>query len=122
MLYELLLRYADRVATTYPEISLGPVSRYLGLLAATTNRSDDAVRHFEDALAMSERIGARPWLAHTQDDYGHFLIRRGRLDDPDRAHELLDCARATYAELGMSPSRSSIADGPRPSAPFSMRG
>ena len=35
-LYERLLPYADRVAISYPEISLGPVARFLGILAAAT--------------------------------------------------------------------------------------
>ncbi|MDQ3865516.1 MAG: AAA family ATPase, partial [Actinomycetota bacterium] len=38
-LYELLLPYAARVAISYPEISLGPVARFLGVLAAATGRS-----------------------------------------------------------------------------------
>ena len=46
------------------EVALGPVARYLGILAATTSRWEDAARHFEDALALSARIGARPLLAH----------------------------------------------------------
>src|SRR5205823_4588643 len=45
-LYDLLLPYADRVAVSYPEISVGPVSRFLGILAATIDRPDDAERHF----------------------------------------------------------------------------
>ena len=67
-LYEMLLPYGDRVATAYPEISIGAVARYLGLLAAAIERWDDAERHFEQALELNERIGARSWLAHTRDD------------------------------------------------------
>jgi hypothetical protein len=77
-LYELLLPYADRVATSYPEISLGPISRFLEILAATTGHNEEAIRHLEAALAMNERIGARSWLAHTYDDYAHMLLRRGK--------------------------------------------
>ncbi len=108
-LYELLLPYADRVAISFPEISLGPVSRFLGILASTTGRYDEASRHFEDALAMTERIGARPWLAHTQDDYAHMLLARREPGDAERARGLLDGARAAYRELGMRPSSSSAA-------------
>jgi DNA-binding SARP family transcriptional activator len=108
-LYELLLPYADRIATSYPEISVGPVSRYLGLLASTTERYGDAIECFERALEVSERIGARPWLAHAQHDYGHLLLRRAHAGDTERAHELLNRARATYAEVGMRASSSNIA-------------
>jgi DNA-binding SARP family transcriptional activator len=106
-LYELLLPYADRVAISYPEISVGPVSRFLGILASTTGRYDEASRHFEEALAMTERIGALPWLAHTRDDYANMLLRRGEPGDTEKARSLLDGARAAYRELGMRPSSSS---------------
>jgi tetratricopeptide (TPR) repeat protein len=108
-LYGLLLRHADKVALSYPEISLGPISRFLGLLASTTRRYDNAGRHFEAALATTERIGARPWLAHTQDDYAHMLLARGEPGDAENAAGLLDRARAAYRELGISPPPSSLA-------------
>jgi DNA-binding SARP family transcriptional activator len=108
-LYELLRPYARRVAFSYPEISLGTVSRFLGILASTTCRYDDAARHFEDALAMNERIGARPWLAHTQDNYAQMLLRRGEPGDAERARGLLDIARAAYRELGISAPAGSAA-------------
>jgi tetratricopeptide (TPR) repeat protein len=121
-LYELLLPYADRVAVSYPEISMGSVSRFLGILASTCRNYDDAARHFEDSLALTESIGARPWLAHTLDDYGHLLLRRGQPGDAEQAHDLLDRARAGYSELDMSPSPSSIAGNPDPVTSPSMRG
>src|SRR5262249_26277661 len=114
-LYELLLPYADRVATSYPEVSLGPVSRYLGILAATTGHHDDAADHFDQALAMSKRIGARSWLARGQDDYAHLLLRRGAPGDVEKAGRLLGDARTTYRELGMGSSPSSLAAGPETS-------
>ncbi len=66
VIYELLLPYADRIAVSYPEISVGPVSRYLGLLAEALQRRADAERHFAEALEASERIGARTWLARAR--------------------------------------------------------
>jgi len=109
-LYELLLPYSDRVALSYPEISLGPVSRFLGILASTTARWSDAERHFEDALALSERIGARPWLARTQEDYGRTLLARDEPGDAAKAHGLLDTAVALRGELGMSAHASSASE------------
>jgi hypothetical protein len=38
------------------------------LLASTASRFDDAARHFEDAIVMNERIGARAWLVATEED------------------------------------------------------
>ncbi len=81
----------------------GSVSRYLGLLAAMRKRFDEAALHYEDALAMNERMKARPWLAHTQTDYSRLLDARGRPGDRKRAEALRDEARATCRELGMVP-------------------
>jgi tetratricopeptide (TPR) repeat protein len=100
-LYELLLPYGDRVAVGYPEISTGAAARYLGLLAATTERWDDAERHFEDALQINARIGARPWLAHTQHDYARMLLSRDATGDTEKAQLLASTAVATYRDLGM---------------------
>ena len=101
VLYELLLPYGDRVAISYPEISTGAVARYLGLLATTMEWWDHAERHFLDALAMNERIGARPWRAHTQEDYGRMLAARGRAGDRERAADLARHALDGYRSLGM---------------------
>ena len=101
VLYDGLLPYSDRIALAWPEFSTGAVSRYLGLLATTTDRLDDAERHFEDAIALHERIGARTWLARTQVDLaGMLLIRRGS-GDPKRARALTATARVAAKELGM---------------------
>ena len=104
LLYERLLPYEDRVAITCQELSIGAVARYLGLLAAAIGRPDDAERHFEHALELNALIGARPWLAYTQEDYARFLGMRGAVDDAKRADGLLAEAAATYAELGMPSS------------------
>jgi tetratricopeptide (TPR) repeat protein len=100
-LYELLLPYGDRVAVGYPELCTGAVARYLGLLATTMQRWEAAERHFEDALEMNARIGARPWLAHTQYDYARMLLARDASGDPEQARLLGSQALATYRDLGM---------------------
>jgi predicted ATPase/DNA-binding SARP family transcriptional activator len=100
-LYRLLVPWAALNAANHPEGIRGSVSRYLGLVAATLERWDDAAAHFEDALAMNERMGARPWLAYTQEDYGRLLRTRDRPGDRAHAQKLLNDALATYRELGM---------------------
>jgi hypothetical protein len=110
-----LAPYASQVAVAYPEISIGSVARYLGLLASTLARWEDAEHHFEDAIATNERIGARPWLAHTQEDYARMLLDHGRPSDQERAAELLEQALDSYRELGMrSYAEASAADDRRP--------
>jgi DNA-binding SARP family transcriptional activator len=68
VLYERLLPYADRVAVTYSEISLGSVARYLGLLAAATGRPSKADLHLDAAEKANRRIGAQPWLERSRRD------------------------------------------------------
>jgi tetratricopeptide (TPR) repeat protein len=97
-LYDLLAPWASFNASNFLEGIRGSVARYLGTLAWMLERWDDAARHFHYALEMNERMGARPWLAHTQRDYGRMLVERG---ETKRASELVASALATYRELGM---------------------
>jgi len=103
VLYDLLAPYARRnVCAPQAIVCLGSAARYLGLLSATMRRWDDAARHFEDAAEMNARMGARPYLAHTQHEYANMLLARGQTGDHDKAAALLDQALATARELGMS--------------------
>ena len=101
-LYEALLPYADYNVYSHVESARGSASRYLGILAATMARWEDAGRHFERALELNARMGARPWVAHTQHDYARMLIRRSAPDDARRASGLLKAACSGYEELGMT--------------------
>jgi tetratricopeptide (TPR) repeat protein len=101
VLYALLLPWAALNVADMAEGIRGSVSRYVGLAATTTKRWEEAELHFEDALAMNERMGARPWLAHAQQDYARLLLTRDAPGDRERAQGLLDAALAIYRELGM---------------------
>jgi hypothetical protein len=107
--YERLLPFAELNAHGQGDASVGAVSGYLGLLAATGGQVEAAAQHFEDALERNARMGARPWLAHTQDDYGQLLLQHGRPADRERARELIGSALATYRELGMKPHADRLA-------------
>ena len=100
-LYELLLPYASHYAVAVPEFALDSTGRALGILATLLGRFDDAARHFEEALRMNERMGARPWVAHTHEDHARMMLRRNAPGDRERAEKLLSRAHATYHELGM---------------------
>jgi len=99
----LLLPYADRnVTVTGGAVSVGPVSRYLGLLARAMGRNDDAECHLTAALEIGGHLRARPIIAHVQSELAELLLyRRGPSDDA-RAAELLSHAGATASELGMA--------------------
>jgi tetratricopeptide (TPR) repeat protein len=102
MLYRLLLPFDGRnVVIGYSVVCYGALSRYLGALATTLERWDDAVRHYEHALSMNARMEAWPWLAHTQHQYATMLLMRDFSNDRDRAFALLDSASATAHRLGM---------------------
>jgi tetratricopeptide (TPR) repeat protein len=100
-LYVLLAPWGAFNAVDVGEGFRGSISRYLGILSATTSRWDDANRHFEYALEMNRQMGARPWLALTQHDYARMLLARNGLEDRQRAREVLRQALAEYHELGM---------------------
>ena len=100
-LYRLLQPHGQLNVDTL-ELSTGAVARYLGLLATALERDDDAARHFDQALEMNARMGAHPWLAHTQCDLARFLLGRGGRGDGDRAATLLKEASTASSELGLT--------------------
>jgi eukaryotic-like serine/threonine-protein kinase len=61
-LYQLLGPYADRnvLVARLPLGTLGSASHYLGLLAATTGRRDEAAAHLQAAIGAHQRMGAAP--------------------------------------------------------------
>jgi hypothetical protein len=101
-LYRALVPWAKLNAVDVGEGCRGAVSRYLGLLAVTRERWNEAERHFDYALAMNERMGFRPWFARTQEDFAQLLLTRDSAGDRERAGDLLSRALATYRELGMN--------------------
>ena len=99
-LHELLEPYADRnVAIGWASTCAGSASRHLGLLADLLGKRDEAVARLEFALAMNERMRARPWVVHAQVDLARVLAQVPA--DRERAAELLDGALAEATELGM---------------------
>jgi energy-converting hydrogenase Eha subunit A len=67
-LYDTLLPHADQAAVVGVAIAFnGVVAHYLGLLAAALDRPEEARAHFEHALAVHERLGARTWAARSRD-------------------------------------------------------
>ncbi len=99
-LHDLLEPYADRnVAVGWASTCTGSAARHLGLLADLLGRRKPAIAYFETALAMNERMRARPWVARTQVEFARLLAQKpaGR----DRAAELLEAGRAEAQRLGL---------------------
>ncbi|HEY8170059.1 MAG TPA: AAA family ATPase [Candidatus Limnocylindria bacterium] len=101
-LYQQLAPLAGRHAIGHTEGSIGAVDRYLGLLAATLDRLDDAARHLEDAVHLNERMGARPWTAHSRHDLADVLRARHAPGDAQRAVDLDALGLAAARDLGMT--------------------
>jgi DNA-binding SARP family transcriptional activator len=100
-LYSLLLPYKDLYSQAPAEAAFGSVARGLGVLATRLRRFDDAQMHFDTAVEKERRMGARPWLAHAEQEYARMLLARARTGDMERALALIAHALATYRELGM---------------------
>jgi tetratricopeptide (TPR) repeat protein len=102
VLYNLLHPHADYLLMVGMHCAcLGATTHWLGMLAGTLKRWDDAVEHFEDAIETNARVGARPWLARSQHEYARMLIERNSPGDEEKARNLLTEATATYRDLGM---------------------
>ena len=101
VLHGLLAPYGDQFVFAYGG-AWGAVAHYLGLLAGTLDRFDEAETHFAAAAATHERFGAPAWVARTRCEWAAVLLRRGVPGDAQRAHHLLDQALATARELGLA--------------------
>jgi tetratricopeptide (TPR) repeat protein len=102
VLYNLLLPHRGRVAVQGGGAAcLGSLSRHLGLLAHALGRWDDALEHFEAALAENRRLGAPLLVAHTCRQWSALLRAAG--DDRlwEQAIDLLDQAERIYRRLGV---------------------
>ena len=98
----LLPRSGQVLAVGPPPVGVdGPFDRPLGELALLLGDVAAAERHLRAAVALMERMGARPHVARAQ--YGLARTLRARGDDAaaSEATHLLAAARATAVELGM---------------------
>ena len=108
-LLELLAPYADQIVCTGLTWA-GSVDHYLGLLAATLGRLDEADERLAHAELVHERIPAPTWLARTRMERGRALLARSDGGDADKAHELLSSALKLAQEYGLSRVERSAAD------------
>jgi tetratricopeptide (TPR) repeat protein len=100
-LYELLVPYDGRNVVSEGAAYLGPVARYLGLLAMTAGEAERALGHLETARSAAERMHARPTIVLTALDTAEVLARRGGAGDALRARALVDGVTHTAATQRM---------------------
>jgi tetratricopeptide (TPR) repeat protein len=102
-LYELVRPYRHMTITAgVMTVCYGSAGRFLGQLATVLGDWDRAEEHFETAIAMNKKMGAWPWLAHSQHAYATMLQKRARTGDADAAHSLMAHAQETANRLGMA--------------------
>jgi DNA-binding CsgD family transcriptional regulator len=126
VLYRLLLPWAAlNIVAGGGTVCWGSAGRFLGLLATVMGHWLAAERHFTEALAMNEQIGAVVPLAHTHHDYAAMLMARGYPGDRDTAAEQLRQAAERADAFGLAALASRVAERlqhlpnpkPRPAAP-----
>jgi DNA-binding CsgD family transcriptional regulator len=83
--------------------SIVSADRLLGLLARAMGNLDQAMAHFEDALAFCRKAGYRPELAWSLCDYAAMLLAHNRPGDRARVRSLLEESLSISSELGMKP-------------------
>jgi tetratricopeptide (TPR) repeat protein len=102
LIYPQVLPFANRVGVggIYSHCE-GSMGYSCGLLAACLHRWDEAEQHFRHALAVNERIGARPYHVRTRRAFANMLLDRQATGDTARATELIVAAAAEAEKLGM---------------------
>ncbi|HET9213894.1 MAG TPA: AAA family ATPase [Gaiellaceae bacterium] len=111
-----MLEHVETAEAVYPELvgyaggnvmvghlvaCYGAADRYLGEAAAVLGEWELAEAHFESALALDMRLGARTWLAHTSFAFARMLLARGRAEDRVRARAQLAAALGLAREIGL---------------------
>ena len=94
-----LAPFADQVACNAVTCE-GPVSHYLGGLAAVQGRFDDAESYFARSEALCRQMGAKFYGARTDLQWGRMLAERDAPDDRDRARKMLERARSVAKDEG----------------------
>jgi tetratricopeptide (TPR) repeat protein len=102
LLWDLLEPYPDQLPVAALGMTGGSVSYYLGLLAATLERYDEADARFQAAAETHSRIGAPTWLARTELEWARALLRRDGPGDRDQARQLLGRAIDTAHRLDLA--------------------
>jgi class 3 adenylate cyclase len=101
-LYDLALPFADHNATLGLAGFLGAAAHHLGVLAGVLGRWDDAAAHLAAALERHESMGARGFVALSQEAYAGVLTRRDAPGDRALARDLTAAARRAAGDLGLT--------------------
>lgn len=102
VLYDLLKPFAGRaIVCGAKAVCFGPVDRLLGRLAALLGRWPAVRSHFDDALAMAEKLRSEPVRVRAACDFAAALLAEASPSALKRAGLLLDGLQETAMALGM---------------------
>ncbi len=108
-MYDLLAPFAGQVASGGSTL-YGSIDWALGKLAATLERHDQADEHFAAAAYIDERLDAPLFLARTNVSWARALITRGRPEDLDRIHPMLEQAEQAARRAGATGTITKVAE------------
>ena len=100
MLSDLLAPYSDLVVSVH-SWPVNYVTHYLGLLATSLGRFDEAAGHFQATVEKQLDLGTPGWLAHTRFEWARMLLARHGPGDVEQAREMVGQALARARELGL---------------------
>lgn len=102
--YDALLPHADvHVVIGGAVAYLGAVAHRLGSLAVWLDRPGPARRHFEQAIRLHERMGARAWAARSGAELGAMLANSADAEERAQATLVLQTAGEQAHEVGIMP-------------------
>jgi tetratricopeptide (TPR) repeat protein len=99
-LFYRLAPWADQLATNGGPSVEGPVSHFLGGLAAVLGRYDEADTYFAQSAAMNDRLGAKFFAARTDIIWGRMLAERRASGDAEKARGHLTKAQSAAVANG----------------------
>jgi DNA-binding SARP family transcriptional activator len=112
-------RHAYAVLEPYAELhvcagagigtTLGSTQHYLGVTAAASGQTGQAVDHLRAAVESNERAGYEPLAAESRWQLARVLLDRQSPGDRADAEQLASVVRATAERLGMAPLLTDIA-------------
>jgi tetratricopeptide (TPR) repeat protein len=94
--------YRNYVVLMGGHLCVGAADRFLGMLAHTLDRLDEAVAHYKTALELEQRLKAAPLTARTRYWCARTLHTRGTAPDEEQAAKHLEALLETTVALGMS--------------------
>ena len=82
-------------------VSAGPISRYLGVLAAALGRSDESISRLRSAIAQERRHQGVTWCTKSEIDLAEVLAQRRAPGDIDEALKVARGAANTARKTGL---------------------